>query len=48
MTYLTQNLVGDSATIEALDALHIEVLEDHWVTQVLIIAHLLQRQPDQS
>ena len=45
-TYLTQDLISDSATVEALDALHIKVLEDHWVAQVLIVAHLLQCQPN--
>ena len=44
-TYLTQNLISDSAPVEALDALHVKVLEDHRVAQVLVIAHLFQCQP---
>ena len=44
-TYLTQNLISDPATVEALDALHVKVLEDHRVAQVLVIAHLFQCQP---
>ena len=44
-TYLTQNLISDSATVETFDAFHVKVLEDHRIAQVLIVAHLLQCQP---
>ena len=44
-TYLTQNLISDSATVETFDAFHVKVLEDHGIAQVLVIAHLLQCQP---
>ena len=42
---MTQNLICDSASVEALNALHVKVLEDHRVAQVLVIAHLFQCQP---
>ena len=44
-TYLTQNLISDSATVETFDALHVKVLKDHRIAQVLVVAHLLQCQP---
>ena len=44
-TYLTQNLISDSATVETFNAFHVKVLEDHRIAQVLIIAHLFQCQP---